>query len=319
MEPNRTLSESEPDELAGFRKITHRLPLEDDGELCATLVAGAHTLARADGPTVLYLHGFVDYFFQVHVARAFEQAGFRFFALDLRRHGRSLRPGNRPCYARRVDEFFDEIDWAIETVRSQGSLTIVAHSTGSLIASLYALRGAKRGSIARLVLNSPFLRFPTRTPFLRAKLAVARRVGQLLPKVALPQELSAVYGMTIHESEHGEWSYDLAKKPLRGFAFYAGWSTMITDAQAEVERGLGLSLPVLVLHSARSHASGRIPEPEDFRSDTVLRVEDMVELAPRLGSRVTLVAIDGGLHDLTLSPPDVRRGVIERMVDFSRG
>jgi alpha-beta hydrolase superfamily lysophospholipase len=318
VDPSQTL-QWEPDELAGFRKITHILPAEDDGELCATLVASEETLARSDGPTVLYLHGFVDYFFQVHLARAFEQAGFRFLALDLRRHGRSLRPLNRPCYARHVDEFFSDIDWAIAEVQAKGQLSVVAHSTGGLIASVYAARGNQRSSIARLLLNSPFLRFPTRTAWLRAKLAFGRRVGRLLPKLALPQELSGVYGMTIHASQHGEWTYDLAKKPLRGFSFYAGWSTMITDAQSEVERGLGLSIPVLVLHAARSHATGRLPEPEDFRSDTVLRVEDMAELAPRLGSRVTLVAIEDGLHDLTLSPPGVRHAVLERMVDFARG
>jgi alpha-beta hydrolase superfamily lysophospholipase len=313
------LPEAEPDELSGFRKMTHPLPGEDDGELCATLIASDETLSRESGPTVLYLHGFVDYFFQAHLARAFEQAGFRFFALDLRRHGRSIRPGNRPCYARHIDEFFEEIDWAIDVVGRGAPLSLVAHSTGGLIASLYASRGKRRASIARLLLNSPFLRFPTKTPLLRAKLAFGRRVGQVLPKIALPQELSAVYGMTIHESQHGEWTYDLAKKPLHGFSFYAGWSTMVTDAQAEVEGGLGLAIPILVLHSAHSHTSGRLPEPEDFRTDTVLHVEDTVELAERLGSRVTRVAIEGGLHDLTLSAPDIRKAVIERMVAFARG
>jgi alpha-beta hydrolase superfamily lysophospholipase len=94
---------------------------------------------------------------------------------------------------------------------------------------------------------------------------------------------------------------------------------MITDAQAEVARGLGLSLPVLVLHSARSHASGRIPEPEDFRCDTVLLVEDTVELAERLGARVTRVVIENGLHDLVLSAPAVRQLAIEHMLAFARG
>jgi len=311
-----TLADAEPDELAGFRKLTHVLPRQDDGELCATLVYGAHTEAQSSGPTVLYLHGFVDYFFQAHLARAFEAAGARFFALDLRRHGRSLRPGNRACYAEKVDEFFAEIDWAIGAVSASGPLAIVAHSTGGLIAAMYAARGKHRQAVTRLVLNSPFLRFPTRTLLLKTKLAVGKTIGRILPKLVVPQELSAVYGMTIHQSQYGEWDYDLAKKPLRGFAFHAGWSTMITSAQAEVGRGLGLELPILVLHSARSHATGRLPEPEDFRSDTVLLVEDTVRLADRLGSQVTRVAIDGGLHDLTLSAADVREVAIQRMVEF---
>lgn len=312
------LDASSPDELPGFRQLTLTLPAEDDGELCATLVHSERTAREPGGPTVLYVHGFVDYFFQAHLAEAFEAAGMRFFALDLRRHGRSLRPGNRPCYARRIDEFFPELDWAIQTIQASGPVVVLAHSTGGLISALYAHRGRERSQVKALVMNSPFLRFPVRSPLLKAKLEAATRIGRLLPKLALPQELSAVYGMTIHESQHGEWKYDLAKKPLRGFSFFAGWATMITDAQAEVERGLDLPMPVLLLHSARSHVSGRIPEPEDFRSDTVLLVDDMVELAPHLGLHVTRVAIDDGLHDLTLSAPAARQLAISQMVDFAR-
>jgi alpha-beta hydrolase superfamily lysophospholipase len=319
MVPADLTSASEPDELTGFRKITHVLPREDDGELCATLVASERSLRARELPAVLYLHGFVDYFFQAHLAEAFEQANCRFFALDLRRYGRSLRPGNRPCYATAMGEYFNEIDWAIGCIEPRAPLIIVAHSTGGLIASVYAKRGERRHSIGRLILNSPFLRFPTTTALLKVKLAFGRQLGRIAPKLVVPQELHAVYGMTIHASQHGEWSYDLAKKPLRGFRFFAGWSTMITDAQAEVARGLGLSLPILVLHSARSHSSGRIPEPEDFRADTVLRVEHTVELAERLGSRVTRVPIENGLHDLVLSAPPVRKLVLEHMLAFAKG
>lgn len=314
----RALANSIPDELPGFRQVTHPLPLEDDGELCATLVYSERTRLEPGGPTVLYLHGFVDYFFQTHMAEAFEAAGFRFFALDLRRHGRSLRPGNRPCFARKVDEFFPEIDWALDSIQAGGPVVIVAHSTGALISALYASRGLHRACVSALIMNSPFVRFPLRSPVLKAKLAVGKTVGRILPKLVVPQDLNAVYGMTLHASQHGEWSYDLHKKPLRGFSFFAGWSTMITSAQDEVARGLDLGIPVLLLHSARSHAAGRLPEPEDFRSDTVLFVEDMIELAPRFGSNVQRSAIEDGLHDLTLSAPAARQAALSRMVEFAR-
>ena len=48
---------------------------------------------RAAAPTrraVLYLHGFVDYFFQTHLAEFFTERGYDFYALDLRKYGRSL-------------------------------------------------------------------------------------------------------------------------------------------------------------------------------------------------------------------------------------
>ena len=47
---------------------------------------------------MLYLHGFVDYFFQAHVGAAVAAHGEDFYALDLRGHGRSLLPWQAPNY-----------------------------------------------------------------------------------------------------------------------------------------------------------------------------------------------------------------------------
>ena len=62
--------------------------------MVATLVrrAGGERSAHA----VLYLHGWNDYFFQTHLADVLRRAGFDFYALDLRRYGRSLRLGQLP-------------------------------------------------------------------------------------------------------------------------------------------------------------------------------------------------------------------------------
>lgn len=305
-----------PDELPGYVKRTLSLTQEDDGPLCATLVCKEGALERTgERGRILYLHGWVDYFFQTHLADAFTDAGYGFFALDLRRYGRSLHPENRPNYARHIDDYFEEISAALELIAGPEPLCIVAHSTGGLTASIYAKRGPERQRLTHLILNSPFFRFPTRG-LTEVKLRVGRQIGRMLPKRPLPQELNRVYGMTIHASKQGSFTYDLAKKPLGGFPFYGGWVDMILSAQAEVERGLGLSLPVLSLHSDRSHKPGKAPVAEDFVSDTVLRVADIAELSPRLGSRVSVEAIHGGLHDLVLSRPDVRKLAIDRMLEF---
>ena len=67
-----------------------RIPLPDDyeGSVAATLVRFA--AGRAPSRAVLYLHGYVDYFFQTHMARWFVARGWSFYALDLRKYGRSL-------------------------------------------------------------------------------------------------------------------------------------------------------------------------------------------------------------------------------------
>ena len=46
---------------------------------------------------VLYVHGWSDYFFQKRLARFWTDQGARFYALDLRKYGRSLRPDRRPA------------------------------------------------------------------------------------------------------------------------------------------------------------------------------------------------------------------------------
>ena len=73
---------------APYERRTIVLADDDEGEVVGTLVR-----LRAAGPTkraVLYVHGFVDYFFQTHLAEFFTARGYDFYALDLRKYGRSL-------------------------------------------------------------------------------------------------------------------------------------------------------------------------------------------------------------------------------------
>ena len=84
---------------------------------------------------VLYLHGWNDYFFQTHVADAFTDAGIDFYALDLRRYGRSLRRGHLPTFITDLDDYGEEIGQAADLIAAEHDrLIITAHSTGGLIA-----------------------------------------------------------------------------------------------------------------------------------------------------------------------------------------
>jgi len=67
-------------------------PGEPDAPLVATLVR--RRAGRKRRRAVLYLHGWNDYFFQTHLADYVAELGFDFYALDLRRYGRSLRNGH---------------------------------------------------------------------------------------------------------------------------------------------------------------------------------------------------------------------------------
>ncbi|MGH9060169.1 MAG: alpha/beta hydrolase, partial [Acidimicrobiales bacterium] len=94
-----------PDVLgAGYQARIIPLGTDDEGEVVATLVrrdpsprAGRAGLA---GTAVLYVHGYNDYFFQTDLADFFAERGATFYALDLRKYGRSLRPHHTPNWCR---------------------------------------------------------------------------------------------------------------------------------------------------------------------------------------------------------------------------
>ena len=87
------------------------LPPDDEGSVVATLVSRR---AREARPTraVLHVHGFADYFFQTEYAEWWLDRGYDFYALDLRKYGRSIRPHQTPTYVTDLRDYFAEIDLA---------------------------------------------------------------------------------------------------------------------------------------------------------------------------------------------------------------
>lgn len=299
-------------ELAGFEA----LPLVANQKTTtykATLVRAADNPPRPRGK-VLYVHGLTDYFFQAHLARALIEAGFAFYALDLHGFGRSLSPDIRPNYCDSVDEYFAEIDLALATVDAQspGALIVNAHSTGGLIFSLYAHRGKARQLIDGLCLNSPFFEFPARG-LEHLAIRLLAWLGRWLPHVSYARHKPSLYVQSIHKAYRGEWDYNLTLKPAEGFPLYLGWVRAIVIAQRELQAGLDIQCPVLVMHSARSiRGLGRWRD-DLMSADAVLEVEHMRRYGPGLGKTVSLVEIEGGMHDLMLSAEPVRREVLAKM------
>ncbi len=82
-------------------------------------------------------------------------AGAAFYALDMRKYGRSLRPHQTIGYADDLSAYDEEIGEAIEIIRSEREdepIVLMGHSTGGLIATLWAHRHP--GVLAGLILNS---------------------------------------------------------------------------------------------------------------------------------------------------------------------
>ena len=102
------------DDVLGAPYTAETLPLrpDDEGEVVATLV---HRPPRDESPTskaVLHVHGFADYFFQTGLADFWVARGYDFYALDLRKYGRSLRPHQTPNYVADLRAYYEELDLA---------------------------------------------------------------------------------------------------------------------------------------------------------------------------------------------------------------
>jgi len=303
----------------GYEAIELPLGEDEEGEVVATLVR-----RRATDPcrrAVLYVHGFVDYFFQKHLADFYVEHGFDFYALDLRKYGRSLRPHQTPNFVRSLTEYFPEIDEAVRIAREVDGhdvLLVNAHSTGGLVAALWADRVGGRGLVDGLFLNSPFL--DINEPLVMRKLGagLARALGRRFPTARLPAGVSDLYVRSIHRDHDGEWDFDLEWKPLVGFPVRAAWLAAVRRGQLRLHAGLDIDVPVLVMSSDRSVR----PKPgvADLSSaDAVLDVEHMARWAPRLGRHVTLVRIEGGVHDLVLSAKPVRDQVFGELARWMDG
>ncbi|WP_029068144.1 alpha/beta hydrolase [Jonesia quinghaiensis] len=275
---------------------------DDEGPVTATLVR------RSSGPqhgrAVLYIHGFVDYFFQEHQAEAFENLGFDFYAIDLRKYGRSLREGQTPNYVTELAQHRTELEMAktiIRDVDNHDELIVLGHSTGGLIAALWA--NATTG-IDGLILNSPW--FDLNKPwFLRTiGTTLVSALGKIAPHLPVGS-LAPHYGAALHIDTGGQWTYDLDLKPHEGFPVRAGWFSAIRRGHAAIRHGLTLPMPVLVLCSTRSGDATRFHN-ELLTTDSVLNIDHIVTGAQRLGEDVTIAQIEGGTHDLSLSGPTAR-------------
>lgn len=301
-----------PDVLPGFEQTTLTGLTAPDGPVEVVMVRRRCNLPGSRA--VLYIHGYVDYFFQTHLADFYNEAKLHFYALDLRRHGRSLRAHQHPCYTSDLDEYLEDVDAAITCLLAQENvnwLLLNGHSTGGLVAALYAHRGIKRSAVNAVFLNSPFLdmNFPAWKAWVIEPIVAAW--GAFFPRSRLPVN-SVAYGQSLHVDHHGEWHYDTHWKPVGGFGTLAGWFRAIHRAHAEVSNGLSIACPVLVMHAGRSLRTRQWCEAA-MTADIVLNVADIKRLAPKLGDHVEVQSIADGIHDLILSQLATRNRVFKAL------
>lgn len=297
-----------------LQRIFFTPTLEGDTAV-ATLVR--RTPTSQQGEAILYIHGYNDYFFQKEMATTFADSLYNFYAIDLRKYGRSIQQGETPFEVGSLNDYFADIDSALQVMRSEGNRRIImmGHSTGGLIAALYCQQNRTHLGVDGLILNSPFLDMNDSWFMENIAIPVVSWLGYFFPSLELTQSTSTAYAESLLAQYHGEWEYDTDKKFLISPPYTAGWIRAIHLGHRAVQRGMQIPCPILLLYSDNTVVGGAWT-PAHQTGDSVLDVEDIATYGKGLGSDVTSVEIVGGLHDLVLSAPLVRTVVYDTIFDW---
>ena len=304
----------EPDAALGgdFQARTIALRPDAHGDVVATLVR-LPARANPGRGSLLLVHGWADYFLQGELAGQLAELGFDVYGLDLRRYGRSIRPGQELNYSTDMHDYFEELDAAVQLIRAEpgySRLVVFGHSTGGLITSLWAHARRADGIVDGLVLNSPWLELAEPWHLRVLASPFIQLLGRVSPMYALRPTSSTAYGESLHKDYHGEWDYRLDWKPLPAVPVRAGWLAAVRRAHGELHRGLAVAGPVLVMHSDKSLLRQLKWTEPIMRADAVLDVEQINQWAPKIGPNTETAVIPGGMHDLFLSAAPVRANAL---------
>lgn len=292
-----------PDVLNGFSRRTIPLGQDDEGPVSATLVR--HD--AAEGVPVLAIHGWSDYFYNTALAQAAAECGYKLYALDLRKYGRSMREYQTPGYVEDLAEYDDDIGSALAIIKLDHpgpQPAILAHSTGGLVAALWADRHPKQ--ISTLVLNAPWLSLQGNAWLRNFANTMVDPLWRSRPKRKLLLPKVDFFYRSISATEHGEWTLHPLWRPRYSFDIHGGWLSAILYGHAQVRQGLAIDVPVLVMTSASSYFAPRY-SVQMQTADSVIDVEDTVQRAVDLGDTVMIHKLRNALHDVYASPLQIRQ------------
>ena len=320
-----------PDVLGdAFEQLT--LPLKDDseGEVVATLVrylpnpettprrgfwhrlgfvSENNTAPIAQGTDVLYIHGYSDYFFQTHLAEYWRELGASFFALDLRKYGRSIRAHQTRGYIDSLATYDEEIEAALAQM-GQGKgesphrkLVLMGHSTGGLVLSLWADRNPGRASV--VILNSPWLEYQLTAAVRTMAAPVIGFQARVNPKAPMANIDLGHYFRTVSNTRDGEWNVNVDWRPEHGFTVRAGWLNAILAAHARIASGLNIDVPVFTLLSTTSLLTPHWSN-EMAQADVAIDVNIVAARVHQLGKVTSIARIPNAMHDVFLSKKPAR-------------
>jgi len=305
-----------PDVLGdGFNKLTLSLADDYEGEVIATLIR--RNSKTQTGKAILYIHGFNDYFFQEEMAKKFNNIGFNFYALELRKYGRSHLSHQKLNNVRSLLEYNEEINLALQIIKSENNNQVIlkGHSTGGLIVTNYAGNNLNSNLFHGIICNSPFYEFNLNIIERKIGIPILSMLSTYFQNKLISSGFSKLYGYSLHENKHGEWNYSLTWKPHEIPKVNLGFISAIYNAQKKIQNNLVIDVPLLVMYSNKSiyenHWSEKFKE-----GDAVLNVNHIRNYASKIKENVTSFEIEKGMHDLILSKKSVRENVYEKMFEW---
>ena len=293
--------------LNGYQEATVTMSPDYSGDVTCTVV---RRLSDCGGDrAILYIHGYNDYFFQEEMGNRFVDSCWNFYAVDLRKYGRSLKSTQTPYQMRSINEYYPDIDSTINIMSRNGikEIVLMGHSTGGLVAASY-MNHNPSNLIKAVVLNSPFLDWNMSPIVEKIAIPFISCIGRRFPNLKISQGETSPYGESLLKQYHGEWDFDTNLKTIKPRKVSAGWIRGISNAQSDLKNHSFIKVPILLLHSTRT-INGDKWTPEHQSGDAVLDVNDISRLGRTLGPDVTEISVEGGLHDLILSKDNIRNEV----------
>ncbi|MGB5436628.1 MAG: alpha/beta hydrolase, partial [Maribacter sp.] len=290
-----------PDVLGdGFKKLTLSLKDDYEGSVVATLIR--RKSETTSSKAILYVHGFNDYFFQGQMAKRCNLNGYNFYALDLRKYGRSYLSHQKLNNVRSLLEYDEELDLALQIIKSENNnqVLLMGHSNGGLILANYAGSHLNSDLFHGIICNSPFFEFNLSYFKRKIGIPILSILGRYFPNRTISSRFSKLYGYSLHHDKYGEWNYSLAWKPFEKPKVNLGFIRAIHQAQENIKNRLVIDVPILVMHSNLSIYGNHWSEK--FRTgDAVLNVDHIRAYANKIMGEVTIDEIENGIHDLFLS------------------
>ena len=251
------------------------------------------------------------------MAKKFNNQGYNFYALDLRKYGRSYLSHQKLNNVRSLLEYNEEIDLALQIIKSENNNQVIlkGHSTGGLIVTNYAGNHLNNNLFHGIICNSPFYEFNLNIIERKIGIPILSMLSTYFSNKLISSGFSKLYGYSLHEKKHGEWNYSLTWKPHEIPKVNLGFISAIYNAQKKIQNNLIIDVPLLVMYSNTSiyenHWSEKFKE-----GDAVLNVNHIRNYASKIKGNVTSFEIKNGMHDLILSKKTVRENVYKKMFEW---